>query len=104
MRAEVDIGLVDDNHAVLVMLQKILKEIQRYAASGRRVWIGKDNAAVRLVVVADAHTEIPVQRHGFVRDAEQIAPDRIERIGDIRIKDRPVRAEKRLKGKRKHIV
>ena len=86
------------------MLQQILKEIERYATPGRGVRVGQHDAAVRPVVVADVHAEVCVQRHGLIRDAEQVAPDRVERIGDVRIQDGLVRTEERLEREREHVV
>ena len=104
LRAEVHIRLVDDDNAVLIVLQQVLEEPERYAAAGRRVRVRQDDTAVRLVVITHIDAEILVERHVFVRNAEQIAPDRIERVGDIRVEDGLVRAEERLERQRKHIV
>ena len=81
------------------MLQQVLEELERYAASGRRVRVRQDDTAVRLVVITHIDAEILVERHVCVRNAEQIAPDRIERI-----ENRLVRAEKRLERQREHII
>ena len=93
LRAEVHIRLVDDDNAVLIVLQQVLEELERHTAAGRRVRVRQDDTAVRLVVITHIDAEILVERHVFVRNAEQIAPDRIERIGDVWIENRLVRAE-----------
>ena len=102
--AEVHIRLVDDDNAVLIVLQQVLEELERHAAAGRRVRVRQDDTAVRLVVIAHIDAEILVERHVFVRNAEQIAPDRIERVGDVRIENGLVRAEERLERQREHII
>ena len=86
------------------MLQQVLEKLERYAAAGRRIRVRQHDTAVRLVVITHIDAEILVKRHVFVRNAEQIAPHRIERVGDIRIENRLVRAEERLERQRKHII
>ena len=86
------------------MLQQVFERIKRQAAPGRRVRVGQHHAAVRPVIVADVHAEVFGQRHGLIRDAEQVAPDRIERIGDIRVQDGLIRTEERLEREREHVV
>ena len=43
LRAEVHIRLVDDDNAVLIVLQQVIEELERYAAAGRRVRVRQDD-------------------------------------------------------------
>ena len=86
------------------MLKQILDLRERERTAGRCVRIGQDNAAVRLVIIAQIDAEVLVERHGLIRDAEQITPDRVERIGNVGVEDGLTRAEERLEREREHIV
>ena len=66
------------------------------ALGGSRFQIGGPAGAF-IVLVASV-----IERHGFVRDAEQAAIDRVETVGDIRKQQRRTVLQQRGEGVRQH--
>ena len=66
------------------MLQNILNETGPFAQRGWRIGVGENYAAVRAVKRARVDAEIVLERHALKRHAQQITPDRIKRISNIR--------------------
>jgi hypothetical protein len=62
---------------------------QRHQAAGRRVRVGKDDAAVRFGVVRDTDREVVGQRDGFEGDLIQPAIHRVEAVADVGEQDWP---------------
>ena len=104
LAAEIDIGLVDQHDGLGIGLQQPLDRVERQQAAGRRVRVGKDDAAVRSLVIGDVDLELLVQCNGFVGDAVQPAVDRIEAVADIRKQQRAAMLEQPMKRVRQHFV
>jgi hypothetical protein len=102
--AEVDVGLVDDDHRVGMLVQQGFNALQRQQAAGGRVRVGEDDAAIRAPVVLGANLEGVTQGDGFVGDAVQAAIDRIKAVGDVREEDRAVVLQQGQKDMRQDFV
>ena len=70
----------------------------------RRIRIGYDDRAGRPAIVGDADLHGLIERHGFVRDAEQAAIDRVETVGDVREQQRRIMLQQRGEGVGQHFV
>ena len=85
--AEVDIGFVHDDHHIRISLQNAPQgRLLQLDASGG-IGVGDDHAIIVPQHLLHRNGEVVLQGDGAVVDAEHIAVDRIEGIGDVRKQD-----------------
>jgi hypothetical protein len=102
---EVDIGFVDDHDRVRVGLGDTLDGVEGQQATGGRVRVGENDAAVRLAAVVGWIDGVIIgERHGLVVDAVEATINRVEAVRDIRKEDRRVVLEQRHEYVRQNLV
>ena len=94
LAAEVHIRLVYHDQRFRVVPDDLLHSGCRQGNAGGCVGVREHNAAVGLVVVLRHDLQLVVQRLHFIRNAEQVAPYRVKRIGDVREQNGQIAVEK----------
>ena len=105
--AEVDVGLVDDDHSVVQFGAQAIDLGKRQRPAGWRVGVGDDDPAAvvgALEVVVDADREVGVERDLGVRDVVEAAIHRIEAVADVRHQQRLGVLEQGQERVRQHLV
>ena len=102
--SEIHISFVDYDHAVRICGCDLPNRVERENHAGRRVRIRENDPPVLLQIVSGHDVEILIERLRLVRYAEEIRPDIIEAVRDVREKDRLLRIKERQKAHRKHII
>ena len=86
------------------MSENVFHKIQILVERGRRIRIREDHTAVLFVIIFFHNPELFIERLAFIRNAVQIRPHFIERICNIREKDRFLRIKKCQKTHGKYII
>ncbi|MNQ79015.1 hypothetical protein D3C85_939440 [compost metagenome] len=104
LATEVDVSLVHHHHRIRIGLQQLFHRLQRQQATGGRVRVGEDDAAVGARIVLDADLELLIQRHRLEGDAIEPAVDRVEAVGHIREQQGLAVLEQAVEGVGQHLV
>ena len=93
LSAEVHIGFINDDNAVGIAGHNPLDLIRRHLQTGRGVGVGDDHAAVLLTghcrqIIFRPDGEVLLKGRILIGNAEQVRPDIIERIGNVREQNR----------------
>ncbi len=96
--AEIDIGLVDDDHRIGVGRQDPFDRRQRQTEAGRGIGVGDDDPAVVPPVIVRIDGEVVFQRHQFMAYLVETAVYRVKAVGDVRKEQRFFVLEQAEKG------
>ena len=83
LAAEIHVGFIHNHNPVRIGGNDSLNLVQRQVAPSGRIGIGKDDSAVRLLIVFRIDFKAVGQRYRFALDVVEAAIHRIKAVGDI---------------------
>ena len=104
LSSKIHVGFIHNHNPIRIGGNDSLNLIQRQVTPSRRIGIGKDDSAVRLLVVTGIDFKAVGQRYSLALNVVETAIHRIKTVGNIRVQHGLTVLEKTVKDVYQHLV